>query len=116
MSVDYQVLLRLMQMQNSLSAKIYGIPEEVYRCVGCAKVKEIFDEFEIPYEFVDVIYMEKEVHYNYKAIEEAAKICGVWPSKRVNYPVVLLGGVYYPNLRTIKHRLGELGYDLDLLD
>lgn len=104
-------------MENSqLRAKIYGIPEDVYRCAGCAAVKEIFDEFKIPYEFIDVIYMAGDVQYNYKAIEEAAKASGVFPSNRVNYPVVILGGVYYPNLRTIKERLGELGYDLDSLD
>ena len=32
-------------MENSqLRAKIYGIPEDVYRCAGCAAVKEIFDD------------------------------------------------------------------------
>lgn len=110
-------------MHKSVSAKIYGIPEDVYRCAGCQAVKEIFATFEIPYEFIDVIYMaddeqlgNSQVHYNYSAIEEAAKLSGVYPSKRVNYPVVILGGVYYPNLRTIKNRLSELGYDLDLLD
>lgn len=98
-------------------AKVYGIGDEVYRCAGCQAVKDIFKIFEIPFEFIEVVFMkDNEVHYNYQAIDEAAKISGVFPSKRVNYPVIKFDGEYMNSLRVLKSTLSDYGYDLDLLD
>lgn len=105
-----------MQKSKSPVIKMYGIPKEIYRCVGCQTIATMLIELGISFEMKEVMfYKDSQAQYHYENIAQAAKYAGVWPSKRVTYPVVVIDEKFVP-FKLVKSTLGELGYDIDSLD
>lgn len=100
-----------------MNIKVYGIPPDVYRCVGCEQITEMLGHLTLSYRFDNVIYMgDQGVEYNYEAIEAAARYTGVWPSKRVRYPVVVIDELVFTSPKQVRYHLEAEGYDLSDLD
>ena len=106
----------MLKTSKSPVIKMYGIPKEIYRCAGCEYIALMMIDLGIDFEMKEVMFFKDgQAQYHYEHIAEAAKAAGVWPSKRVTYPVVTIDGKFTP-MKLVKPTLGELGYDIDSLD
>jgi glutaredoxin len=101
---------------SSLKIEIYGIPEEVSRCPGCALVRKTLDDLKIPYEFYPVFKNssnELGFEYDRPRIVEVAKRIGCYPSLALRYPIVFMNNQKIHKISILKDKLRELGYDPD---
>lgn len=91
--------------------KVYGIPEDVWRCPGCRAIVAFLEENEIEYEFIPVVFKTiamPYINYHRDIIRDIAQRSGA-TSLRLTYPVVFDDSQYIGGYKATVAYLTNLG-------
>lgn len=86
--------------------EVYGIPDTVYNCWGCAASRKLLDDMGLQYTFHEVVTpVDNEIGFDYNRpkIEELAKRLGSSSLKLV-YPQIFIDGEHIGGYKQLKER------------